>query len=270
VTDAQRSASDPSGRKSEVEALREFDWSGLAKGSLFTGQLAGIVGTIVGLSALSGQNLPPWLLVDPWLSAACVVLAFTRVWKTSREEQETMHVWERASHSDKDQAVLDRVVEIPYVFLVLALPLTATLPQVFMLTLLLFYLFDNYYNAALARITARAAEAGSSAHRSYAGQLVMALRRSLWLGAGDLGDGANDGLPKYFRTRSRYNSVFIAILFLGLVAATWLKVGGWPEFAWVTTLVVLVSVLLSEWLVEPRRNRDVRFEPDPAKAEGTD
>jgi hypothetical protein len=250
--------------------LREFDWSGLAKGSLFTGQLAGIVGTIVGLSALSGQNLPPWLLVDPWLSAACVVLAFTRVWKTSREEQETMHVWERASHGDQDQAVLDRVVEIPYVFLVLALPLTATLPQVFMLTLLLFYFFDNYYNAALARIVAGVGEAKPPPSRSYARQLVNALLRSLWLGAGDLGEAGNDGLPKYFRTRSRYNSVFIAILFLGLVAITWLKVGGWPELAWAATLVVLVSILLSEWLVEPQRNRHIQFEPDPAKAEGTD
>lgn len=261
---------DRSTKQAEGLVLREFDWSGLAKGSLFTGQLAGIVGTIVGLSALSGQNLPPWLLVDPWLSAACVVLAFARVWKTSREEQETMHMWERASHADNDQAVLDRVVEIPYVFLVLALPLTATLPQVFMLTLLLFYVFDNYYNAALARIAAGIAEAESSAHRSYPRQLVTALRRSLWLRSGELGERANDQGPAYFRTRSRYNSTFIAILGLGLAIITGLKVGGPQDLAWGIALLVLVTVLLSEWLVEPLRNREIRFEPDPAKAGGTD
>jgi hypothetical protein len=259
MTGANRSTSDSADKESEIEFLREFDWSGLAKGSLFTGQLAGIVGTIVGLSALSGQNLPPWLLVDPWLSAACVVLAFTRVWKTSREEQETMHVWERAGHADQDQAVLDRVVEIPYVFLVLALPLTATLPQVFMLTLLLFYVFDNYYNAALARI---AAGTESSPHRSYVRQLVTALRRSLWLG--DLGERSNERMPTYFWTRSRYNSRFIAILVLALVVVTGLKLGGRPELAWAGALIVLVTIFLSEWLVEPRRNREIRFEPDPA------
>jgi hypothetical protein len=31
-----------------------------------------------------------------------------------------------------------------------------------------------------------------------------------------------------------------------------------------------VTIFLSEWLVEPRRNRDIPFEPDPSKAEGTD
>jgi hypothetical protein len=261
MTDPKRKISDRQDNDGEIEFLREFDWSGLAKGSLFTGQLAGIVGTIVGLSALSGQDLPPWLLVDPWLSAACVVLAFTRVWKTSREEQETMHVWEQASHGDKDQAVLDRVVEIPYVFLVLALPLTATLPQVFMLTLFLFYLFDNYYNAALARIAAGVREGDSSSPRSYPGQLARALRRSLWLG--DLGKRSNKRMPTYFRTRSRYNSSFIAIIGLTLVVVTGLKLGGRPELAWAATLIVLVTIFLSEWLVEPRRNRGIRFEPDP-------
>ena len=263
-------AHDPAAPGADPIVLREFDWSGIAKGSLFTGQLAGIVGLIVGLSALSGKDLPVWLIVDPALSVTCVFLAFVRVWKSGREEQETSEVWERASHAERHQGVLDRVVEIPYVFLVLALPLTVTLPQAFMLTLMLFYVFDNYYNAALARISDRRMKPDAQTEPTYVRQLVTALRRSLVLLPADLRGGANPRLTAYFRTRSRYDSAFIASLFVALVAATLLKAGGWPDLAWWTVFATLVLIVVVEWLIEPLRNLDMRFDSEPPAAGGSD
>ena len=204
--------------------LREFDWSDLVKGGFFQGQIAGIVTAAGGQILLPGLGLPPWVLVDPWLSAACIWLAFIRVWKTSREEVETMAVWERAAQGE-NRAIRDRIVEIPYVFLVLALPLSAVLPQLFLLTLAFFYLIDNYYNRELARIS-----------------------------AGD------DRLARYFGTRSRYNDALAATLVASFLVVTALAAAGRRDAAWLIALVVLVAVIALEWVIEPRRNRGMTFE----------
>jgi hypothetical protein len=254
---------EPARSDTTVFTLREFDWSGLVRDHFFTSQLAGIVGTIVGLSALSGQALPAGLLVDPSVSLVCIVLAFTRVWKSNREEQETMHLWEQASAGDQDQRLLDRVVEIPYVFLVLALPLTASLPQVFMATLFGFYLFDNHYNAALARIAGRASNPTSTGTPSYARLLITALRRSLLLGDVVPADATRSQMVGYFRTRSRYNSLFMAVLVAAFGIVTMLKLNGSATAAWAVAMVALLAIFLAEWLIEPLRNRGMTFEPDP-------
>jgi hypothetical protein len=260
-------------------ALREFDWSGLVQGGFFTGQLAGIVTTAVGAYALSAQTLPIPILFDPPLSAICSFLAFTRVWKTNREESETMDVWEQATHEDQEQALLDRVVEVPYVFLTLALPLTAIFPQVFMVTLGLFYLFDNHYNAALVRIAAEAAALAAGARPTewahqrqhlyslpaYARLLGTTLVRTLLQSSAGIKERMSDPMVGYFWKRYTYNRRLVVLLGITVAVVTIAKVWGRPDIAWTTALLALLSTATFEWILEPRRNDAVSFEPQPAE-----
>lgn len=231
--------------------LRPFDWAPLVERGFFQGMITAYVGAGLGLILFDsrGLDVPNWLLIDVPLSLLCALLAFARVWKTIREENETSTQWDDIDQSGYHR-VLDRIFEIPYVFSITVLPFAAIAPQAFMLTLGLFYLTDNFYNAYLAR----GAAGVSSRETGYWASLLTGLRRSLWLKAADTRAGDDNLMVDYFRARSHYNSTFMAVLVVTLVATTLFKLSGLDALAWSSGLVGLGAVLVAEVFVEPRRN----------------
>jgi hypothetical protein len=239
--------------------LSEFDWAGLVEKGFFQGMITGYVGAGLGLILFESQGLvaPGWLLIDVGLSVLCAVLAFARVWKTIREEHETSQQWDAISQSPNER-VLDRVFEIPYLFSILVLPFAAIAPQAFMLTLIVFYFSDNFYNAGLARgAAARVVQVADDSPR-YVRALVTGVRRSIWLSQADTANTANDPMVAYFVKRSRFNTFFMTLLAAALVLVTWFKLSGLSELAGYVSVASLTLVLVMELFVEPLRNVDSR------------
>lgn len=260
--------------------LQVFDWTGLVKGHFFEGMLTGMVGAVIGLVGFESRVIeqPNWLLIDLPLSALCFFLAFTRIWKTIREEHETCPPWDFVSDTtDENWKVLDRVFEIPYLFSITIMPFAVLSPQLFLATLVVFYLTDNFYNAALARGIAER-RSGSShtpgqTESSYPAAMGTALLQSLWLSKPRAADapvaddkGMATKMIKYFHARSRYGSAFILLTSISVIAVTWLMLQGSLDAARALTWVTLVGIVFVELVVEPLRNRDMPFEPGPDEA----
>jgi hypothetical protein len=253
------------GRAPKVR-LTPFDWAPLVERGFFHGMVTAYVGAGLGLILFdsSGMRAPSWLLIDVPLSILCALLAFARVWKTIREENETSTQWDDIDLTGYHR-VLDRVFEIPYVFSIAVLPFSAIAPQLFMVTLALFYLTDNFYNAYLAR----GAAGVSSRETGYWASLATALRRSAWLRASDTRNGDDNLMVDFFRTRSHYNSAFLVVLAFTFVPATLFKFGGLDALAWSISFVGLSVIFVTEVFAEPRRNLPDELWPEgdqPAEA----
>jgi hypothetical protein len=275
--------------------LREFNWSGFVEKGIFENILLAVVGAGLGsilIQTLPGP-LPNWLFLNLPLSGFCLALAFLRVWKTVREEHESSTLWDEITRSDDpNDDILDRVFEIPYLFTLTVLPFTTIVPQIFVVTLLVFYFTDNYYNSALVRGVARGgpsaapapdagpvAEASSSSPDApsattkdfppYLAALGMAILRSAWMPEPHrTGDANRDRLIRYFMTRSRYDSLFMLVLVLAFVAATVMTAGMMTallDAAWLMAAAV-IAIAIIELVVEPRRNLGMTFEPDEPAA----
>lgn len=243
-------------------SLQEFDWTGLVQGHFFESMLVGIVGTVVALVTIQREGVifHQLVIIDPFLSALCVLLAFTRVWKTVREEHETCPIWDSVTaENDDNAAILDRVFEVPYLFSILLLPLAAVAPQLFMFILFVFYASDNFYNAGLAL----GDQANSSpGEQSYRQALWTAIKRITWLKTDGAEGDSRDRMVEYFRRRSHYDSRLMGILLLTIVAVTVLRGIGWFEAAWLSATMVLTSILMFELFIEPRRNEGMVFVPE--------
>ena len=231
--------------------LRSFDWGPLVERGFFQGMITAYVGAGLGLILFDAQGMsaPNWLLVDVPLSLLCAALAFARVWKTIREENETSAQWDDIEQTGDDRAV-DRFFEIPYLFALTVLPFSTIAPQAFMLTLAMFYFTDNFYNAGLAR---GAAELRSSG-RTYSAALATGLRRAAVLLPRDMRDGDDNAMVRFFVTRSRYNTAFMVVLLVGAGVTSTLKIAGLDSQAWLFAILALGTVLFTELVVEPRRN----------------
>jgi ribosomal protein S18 acetylase RimI-like enzyme len=141
--------------------LATFNWTGFVeKGALS----ANLVGGAVAVGVATLGKPPLWMIHSDRLLFLSLALAFTRVWKTVREEGETASLWELVGQAVSSRGsgmheVRDAVFEIPYLFSILFLPAAAISLQTFALCLVLFYVSDNFYNLAILRGIARSESA---------------------------------------------------------------------------------------------------------------
>jgi ribosomal protein S18 acetylase RimI-like enzyme len=137
-----------------VLRLSLFDWTGFVDRGIFLTMASGAIAT--GLVLTQPESLPTWVISSTPLLFLSLVFAFTRVWKTAREEGETKDLWAQFGEEVSPRGggmdhVKDVVFEIPYLFSIVFLPASVVSLQTFAVALLIFYLSDNYYNLALAR-----------------------------------------------------------------------------------------------------------------------
>jgi hypothetical protein len=230
----------------EGPRLKPFNWTGLAEDGFFRNMITAYAGAGLGLILFDsrGMDAPGWLIVNVPISILCAVVAFTRVWKTIREENETGPQWDGITLTGSDRAV-DRFFEIPYLFALNVLPFSVILPQFFMGMLFLFYITDNFYNALLARGAAGLADDP----QSYPVALVRGVIRGIGITPGDLPRGKRNRMANYFLLRSRYNTFFILLLFIGLIATF-----VFDSAALLIASAALLIVEFVELVVEPHRN----------------
>jgi len=230
--------------------LREFDWSELVALHFFENIFFGGVGTVAGLVLFQTSTIsPPSGVLISWpVSGLCVFLAYLRIWKSIREEHETSALWEEAVQNGRYTGVLDRIVEVPYVLCLMVLPFAAIGPQLFMLTLLVFYLTDNYYNLALAQIVAVAAPVTPA--------------------TGTDAEEEQQDLSGYFSWRIRLNWLFAVLLVLSCAVVTWrtLDASGGDAPLWAFAALGLITAI--EWVVEPFRNVGIRFDSNQRSGSG--
>jgi GNAT superfamily N-acetyltransferase len=217
-----------------------------------------------------------------------LALAFTRVWKTVREEFETAGLWELVGQAVSPRGsgmheVRDAVFEIPYLFSILFLPAAAVSLQTFALCLVVFYIADNFYNLAIVRGIAKSESVRSAAEP----KAIPGLRRRARRGASRMlrlatrgwgepaialvGDALETVLPighphantidrevltHFFGRRILYNR--IAIMLLALVLGVVLF--GAADSAEVAGCIVVAALLVMELVVEPPRVLGVQFE----------
>jgi hypothetical protein len=215
------------------------------------------------------------------VSALCLFLAYLRIWKTVREEHETAGLWDDiAGSDDMTEDVIDRVFEFPYLFAITILPFATALPQAFMVTLLLFYFSDNFYNSAMTlgveRYGRKANATGSvpsiPSWPRYLWALARAAVRSVWMTSAfrrasdrDASAGARQRLLDYLHARFRYNVFFMLVLLVALVVVTALKAGlAMAVDPAIVAAAAFLLITLLELVAEPRRNFGM-FEPEPAE-----
>jgi len=263
--------------------LVPFDWVGFIKeGALLVNLVGGVVA--IGLGALG--SLPPWMIRSDRLLFLSLAFAFTRVWKTVREEFETTSLWEMVGQAVSPRGsglaeAKDAVFEIPYLFSIVFLPAAAVSLQTFALCLVVFYVADNFYNLAIVRGIAKSESDPPAAEgRRRRRARRAAGRRLRWFTRGRLepaialvGDALETVLPighphantidrevltQFFGRRILFNR--IAILLLALVLGmVWFGAAGSAEAA---GCVVVLALLLMELVAEPPRVFGVQFEPE--------
>ncbi len=275
--------------------LSTFSWDGFVKnGGLFINLVGGALAG--GIVLTSPEALPKWMISSVSLLFLSMALAFTRVWKTAREERETSGLWDQlgevTARGSGMAQVKDAVFEIPYLFSMVFLPASVVSLQTFAGCLVLFYVADNYYNFALIRGIAGDQAArpappnpisalGRRSRRAAAGLLrgitggraepLFALLGAVLETVGSIPDPRAHSidravLARYFRRRAQLDR--IAIWLLAVVFALslfgdrdWAKAGG----------IVIVSTLLAvELLAEPFRALGLHYraaEADDADAD---
>jgi len=273
------STQDPSEQRETTPPLRlsVFDWSGFVRNGFFATVASGAVAT--GLTLAKPELLPDWMLRSVPLGLLSVLLAAVRAWKTSREERESGALWGQVGETVSLRGagigqVKDAVFEIPYVVAVSLLPASAVSLQTFVICLALFYVADNYYNLALIR-----GIGGGSSVQLFAGlrwlrripeALGHRLPGSVSFGCALLGAALETGcstvvdqpgtidrvvLVRFFARRARLDT--IAILLLGVVALTLL---GPPQIALAVGTLVVATLLVLEFFVEPFRSLGIQYE----------
>jgi len=273
--------------------LRTFDWSGFIKdGALFGNLVGGSVA--VALGAFS--TVPTWMIHSDRLLFLALAFAFTRVWKTVREERESGDLWsiiaEDVSSSGGGMGQMkDAVFEIPYLFAIVFMPLSAVSLQTFALCLVLFYMADNFYNLAFLRGLAweddrptHGPQTGPG-HRRRARRAAGRTLRLVTRGWFEpvismVGDTLETFLPigrehentidrevltRFFDRRVLFNR--IALLLLAVVIA--LALVAPRDLAEEAGCVAVIMLFLMELVAEPSRLLDAQYEPDePGEAEG--
>jgi ribosomal protein S18 acetylase RimI-like enzyme len=279
--------------------LSMFSWDGFVKnGGLFVNLVGGALAG--GIVLTTPDSLPKWMISSATLLFLSMGLAFTRVWKTAREERETSGLWDQLGEVPRRgsgmEQVKDAVFEIPYLFSMVFLPASVVSLQTFAGCLLLFYVADNYYNFALVRGIADARGAGSGAEsqaealrrrsRRAAGRVFRAVTRGRLEPALALVGAAVETmlsipsprprsldravLVHYFRRRAELDRIAIWLLALCLGLALF----GSREWAQVGGTAIVVTILAMELLVEPFRALGLHYEaaepdePDPASGGG--
>jgi ribosomal protein S18 acetylase RimI-like enzyme len=292
--DADKRIDDGAGSNQGPLRLRLFDWSGFIKdGALFVNLVGGSVA--VGLGALG--TLPPWMIQSNLLLFLSLAFAFTRVWKTVREERESGDLWamigEEVSSSGSGMGQMkDAVFEIPYLFSIVFMPLSAVSLQTFVLCLLVFYVTDNFYNLAILRGLSGeendrptpGLDAIPGLRRRARGAAGRTLRRATrgWFepAIAILGDAMQTFLPigrthrntidreiltRFFGRRVVFNR--IAILVLAIVAV--LVLIGRRDVAEEAGVTAVLALLVMELALEPSRLLDAQYEPDePEESDG--
>lgn len=132
--------------------LATFDWEDFVKDGFFVSLVGGAI--VSGIVLTSQASLPSWMVHSTLLLFLSLALAFTRLWKTTREERETSALWgqfgeEVSTRGSGMGEVKDAVFEIPYMFSMAFLPVSVVSLQTFAACLLIFYVADNYYNITL-------------------------------------------------------------------------------------------------------------------------
>ena len=102
-----------------VLRLSLFDWAGFVQNGFFLTTVSGAVAT--GFALAEPESLPAWTIRSTPLLFVSLAVAFTRVWKTAREERETTALWEQFGEAVSPRGggmkhVMDAVFEIPYLF----------------------------------------------------------------------------------------------------------------------------------------------------------
>ena len=271
--------------------LSAFGWDGFVKnGGLFVNLVGGALAG--GIVLTTPDSLPKWMISSVTLLFLSMALAFTRVWKTAREERETSGLWDQldevSPRGSGMEQVKDAVFEIPYLFSMVFLPASVVSLQTFAGCLVLFYVADNYYNLALVRGIAddRGVRPGAAENpiaafgrrsRRAAGRVLRrvtggriepalaligaALETVLSIPSPHPSSIDRAVLTHYFRRRAQLDRIAIWLLAVSLGLALfgsrqWAQVGG----------IAIVSTLLAmELLAEPFRALGLHYkaeEPD--------
>jgi GNAT superfamily N-acetyltransferase len=257
--------------------LSPFDWGDFIKeGALFVNLLGGAVAGVLG--ALG--TLPPWMIRSDRLLVLALFFAFTRVWKTVREEFESDGLWSlivegMSPRGSGIRQVKDAVFEIPYLFSITFLPISAVSLQTFAACLILFYVADNFYNLALLKgIAGEAAPSPGRRASRATGRMVRRLTRGRFESAfAILADTVETVLPigrphqntidrevltRFFGRRVLLNRLAILLLAADLALALL----GPRDVAETAGCLVVAALLVMELLVEPARVLGVQYEPE--------
>jgi ribosomal protein S18 acetylase RimI-like enzyme len=254
----------------------KFNWTGNVQ-SIFVTLAAGAIAASVVLT-----DPQPWMVAAPILVFLSMGLAFTRVWKSFREEQETAPIWDEADVTPRRGNGItqahDAIFEIPYVFSLVFLPGSVISLQTFSACLLLFYISDNYYNLELIRTVRDDGIAHRTAGRRWLRWAPAPLDDALLLAVKVL-DSASARihpmptsvdravLQRYFVRRARYNAAAIWLLVIVFLLAL-LGPRDWAEPAGIVAVSVL---LLMELVIEPYRGVGIHHaNPDEGAAEAAD
>ena len=264
--------------------LSPFDWGDFIKeGALFVNLLGGAVAGVLG--ALG--TLPPWMIRSDRLLVLSLFFAFCRVWKTVREEFESDGLWSlivegMSPRGSGLRQVKDAVFEIPYLFSITFLPISAVSLQTFAACLILFYVADNFYNLALLKgIAGEEAPGPRRQARRAVGRMVRRFMRGRFEAAmAIVGDAVETMLPighphqntidrevltSFFGRRVMFNRFAILLLAADLAMALF----GPRDVAEPTGCAVVAVLLVMELLVEPARVLGVQYEPEGSEGPGS-
>jgi len=103
--------------KKRIKVL-PHDWSAFVDRNLFEQVLVSAAGVpITYLLVSGGDSQPGWLSLNPLLSFLCFGFAFLRVWKSAKEEAETLNAWEILEDNIGRKAQkLDLITEPLFIF----------------------------------------------------------------------------------------------------------------------------------------------------------
>ncbi len=238
--------------------LTVYSWTSLVESGFINSVVTGYVGAGLGLILFDAGQMtaPPWLLMSVPLSILCAIVAYTRSWKSVRDEHETAPQWDDIEQSNYDMAV-DRIFEIPYLFTMTILPFSAIAPQAFMVTLALFYIVQNYYNVEFARAAAGVLSGDRNRRvgvAEYVDELAGALWRALTVRGTGIDSARRTPMVNFFLQRAWLNVVVGFVMWSTLAATTWFTTAGNRDTASLITFVGLVFVLGIELIVDPARN----------------
>jgi ribosomal protein S18 acetylase RimI-like enzyme len=285
-TDRHPDKRSPSGESRGPRRLKTFDWADFIQdGALFVNLVGGSIA--VGLGALGA--LPDWMIHSDLLLFLSLAFAFARVWKTVREERESADLWSAigedvSSSGGGMEQMKDAVFEIPYLFSIVFMPLSAVSLQTFTLCVLLFYVADNYYNLAILRGLAwkddrpapRTSNGLGRRARRTAGRTLRLFTRG-WFESviSIVGNTFETFLPvgwehqnridrevltRFFGRRVLFNRIGILLL-AGLLVVALVEP---HDLAANVGCVAVAFLLLAEFLVEPSRLLDAQCEPEEA------
>jgi ribosomal protein S18 acetylase RimI-like enzyme len=271
--------------------LSAFDWEGFVKnGGLFVNLVGGAIAG--GIVLTNPDTLPKWMISSVTLLFLSLALAFTRVWKTAREERETSGLWgqldEVSPRGSGMEQVKDAVFEIPYLFSMVFLPASVVSLQTFAACLVLFYVADNYYNLALVRGIAD----DRTVRRVAAPKPTAALGRRSRRAAGRMLRRVTGGriepafallgaaletafsipnphpnsidrvvLTHFFRRRAMLNRTAIWLLAIVLALALF----GSRQAAQVAGIVIVSTLLAMELVAEPFRALGLHYESEKSE-----